>query len=163
MIFTPPTTPPAIVARAGDRAQGPAGVTLRRNVEDALDSRDLRGRGDAIFRTLAAALAEASAEGISTSPETLTRVIDILMMVPARLPLPDVVVESEHEVGLDWDEGARRVLSLTVRESPMIGYSAFLGSEPLYGRAPFFGELPETIRHLLGRLYPSTARRIALR
>ncbi len=157
MTFAAPVTPPAIVSRVSDRAQGSAGLALRQTVENALDTRDLRGRGDCIYGLLTAALHQASTEGVHTSLETLARALNILTALPSAIPLPQVVVESENEIGLDWDEGSQSVLSLTVRDNPMVGYSAFIGSEPLYGRTPFFGEIPATLRFLFGRIYPTNS------
>jgi hypothetical protein len=73
--------------------------------------------------------------------------------------LPQVVVESENEIGLDWDEGKHRVVSLTVRNTPMVGFAAYFGAEPLYGRTPFVGEVPETLSYLLARLFPKRTSR----
>lgn len=153
MTFAPPT-PQAVVFRLTDRAQGPEGIALRQSLERAVATQDLEDRGQNILQRVSAALHRASDEhGVQTSPEAMGRVLDLLAALPLSVPLPDVVVESESELGLDWDEGSRRVISLTVRDNPMVGYSAFIGAEPLYGRVPFFGEVPETIRFLLGRLY----------
>jgi len=153
MTFAAPA-PQAVVLRLTDRAQGPEGIALRQSLERAVATRDLEDRGQNILQRVSAALHRASDEdGVQTSPETMGRALDLLAALPLSVPLPDVVVESESELGLDWDEGSRRVISLTVRDNPMVGYSAFIGAEPLYGRVPFLGEVPETIRFLLGRLY----------
>ena len=80
----------------------------------------------------------------------------VMTTLPAEMPLPVVIVESEDEIGLDWDEGAERVVSLTIDDSDRIGFAAHFGREPLYGRAELGDGLPEAVRHLLARLYPST-------
>jgi hypothetical protein len=149
-----PTTPQAIFAQATDRAQGKHAKALRISVANALPA-ESRDRGAEIFRRVSSALHQASAEnGLFTSPEAVVRVFELMSELPARIPLPQVVVESDTEMGLDWDEGNQKVLSLTVRNTPLVGYSALLGAEPLYGRAPFAGEIPQTIWFLLRRLYP---------
>ena len=88
------------------------------------------------------------------SGRVLNRTADFLTTLPAELPLPVVVVESEDEIGLDWDEGAARIVSLTIDDSDRIGFAALFGREPLYGKAESSDGLPETVRYLLGRLYP---------
>ena len=93
--------------------------------------------------------------GTAVSGHVLNKTRDFLTTLPAELPLPVVVVESEDEVGLDWDEGAKRIVSLTIDDSDRIGFAALFGREPLYGKAEFRDGLPETVRYLLGRLYPS--------
>ena len=154
MILAVPQAPQAVCARATDRSQGEVAIALRELIEKAVAKTDFEDRGAEIYRRVSAALHSASArDGIFTSPEAVGRAFELLRVLPTTVPLPEVVVESETEIGLDWDEGKTRVVSLTVRDNPMIGFSAFLGAEPLYGRAPFAGEIPETIRFLLRRLY----------
>jgi hypothetical protein len=153
MILAVPVTQ-AVCARATDSSQGAVGMALRESIAKALFRTDFEDRGAEIFRRVSAALHRASAhDGIFTSPEAVSRAMDLLSLLPSTIPLPDIVVESDTEIGLDWDEGSRRVVSLTVRDNPMVGFSAFFGAEPLYGRTPFAGEVPETIRFLLHRLY----------
>jgi hypothetical protein len=123
-------------------------MALRESINSALATPDFEDRGAEIYRRVDAALKVAS-----TSPEALSRTLDLLNLLPPSVPLPDVVVESDSEIGLDWDEGVRRVVSLTVRDNPMVGFAAFFGAEPLYGRTPFAGAIPPTIRFLLRRLY----------
>ena len=150
-----PMTPPAIYSPVTDRSVGDAGVALRKSIESALAIRDPHDRGPEIYRRVSAALHKASdEEGTFTSPEAFGRTLEILTLLPRNIPLPQVVVESENEIGLDWDEGKHRVVSLTVRSTPMVGFAAFFGAEPLYGRMPFIGEVPETLSYLLARLFP---------
>ena len=101
----------------------------------------------------------ANRDGAAVSLNTFNRTIDFLTTLPAELPLPVVVVESEDEIGLDWDEGAESIVSLTIGNSDRIGFAALFGREALYGKAECVEGLPETIRYLLGRLYPSARRR----
>src|SRR5438874_1041586 len=137
-------TPLPLYSPAADRSLGPGGAELRRSLTSALTVDDSRARLAEIYRRISAALQKAGTEDTGlTSPEAVGRAIDLLCLLPPRMPLPDVVVESENEIGLDWDEGSRRVVSLTVRDTPAIGFAAILGAEPLDGRMPFVGEVPE--------------------
>lgn len=150
-----PTTTTALYSRASDRSRGDAGELLRNAIENAVrpPSPD---RGEETCIRLTQALEKArQREGIFTSADTFSRMLDLLALLPRDIPLPEIVVESENEIGLDWDEGPGRVLSLTVRDTPMLGFAALLGVEPLHGRLRFAEEFPETLRFLLGRLYPS--------
>ena len=154
MILAVPLAPQVVCARATDSSQGEVGIALRESIVKALAKTDFEDRGAEIYERVSAALHRASAQdGTFTSPEAVGRALDLLNLLPPTIPLPDVVVESDTEIGLDWDEGSRRVVSLTVRDNPMVGFSAFFGAEPLYGRTPFAGEVPETIWFLLRRLY----------
>ena len=154
MILGMPTTPQAVYSPATDRSLGDAGAVLRKSIASAMATRDFEDRGSEIYRRVSGALHKASGEeGTFTSPEAVGRALEILALLPQTVPLPQVVVESDNEIGLDWDEGPRRVVSLTVRDNPMVGFAAFFGAEPLYGRMPFVGEVPETLRFLLARLF----------
>ncbi len=93
------------------------------------------------------------AEGVMVAVEPFGRALDFLAALPVEVPLPDVVVESEGKIGLDWDLDPRRVLTVTVDASSTIGYSALLGYEPIYGRVPFAAAIPETVAFLLRRVH----------
>jgi hypothetical protein len=160
MILAVPVAPEAVCARATDSSQGEVGIALRESVARALARTDFEDRGAEIYSRLSAALHRASAQdGTFTSPEAVGRALDLLNLLPPTVPLPEVVVESDTEIGLDWDEGSRRVVSLTVRENPMIGFAALFGAEPVYGRTPFVGEVPRIVRFLLDRLYARRSNR----
>ena len=154
MILAVQPAPQVVCAHATDSSQSEVGIALRESIGKALAKTDFEDRGAEIFRRVSAALHRASAQDDTySSPEAVGRVLDLLNLLPRTVPLPEVVVESDTEIGLDWDEGSRRVVSLTVRDNPMVGFAAFFGAEPVYGRTPFVGEVPETIRFLLHRLY----------
>ena len=106
-------------------------------------------------RVRAAVTQAADREETAVSPNTVEKTMAFLASSCAELPLPAVVIESENEIGLDWDEGPEKVVSLTIDSSNRIGFAALFGREPLYGKAECVDGLPETIRYLLARLYPS--------
>lgn len=160
MILTVPAAPSAMYSRATDRARGEVGVALGASVARALPQREHDDRASDIYHRVSAALHKGSKDdGTFASPDAVGRTLEVLNSLPANVPLPEVVVESDSEIGLDWDLGNHRVISLTVRDNPMVGFAAFFGAEPLYGRMPFVGEVPTTLRFLLSRLFaPSSPR-----
>jgi len=93
-------------------------------------------------------------EGVLVKAESFGRLCDVLGAIPSDAPLPEIVIESEDEIGLDWQSGSRRVLSLTIDGSPFIGFAALIGHETHHGRAPFAGDLPKTLTDLLRRVHP---------
>lgn len=145
--------PPLLNRPADDRSLGITGDVLRSEVAEAMSPPD--DRGAEIYSRLERSLNRAREEdGTLVSPEAFGRTLELLSMLPRWIPLPDIVVESEREIGLDWDEGARRSLTFTVRDTPLVGFSALFGVEPMYGRVTVAGEIPEPLRFLLARLYP---------
>ena len=138
-----------------DRSLGDEGGILRQSLDDAVlpPSRD---RGDEIVERLIGALQDAAVtDGILINPSVFSRTLAFLDVLPRDVPLPRIVVESEREVGLDWDEGSDRVVSVTVGVAPSgVGFSALFGREPMFGRLEIAQGTPDTLRFLLARLYP---------
>jgi hypothetical protein len=136
-----------------DRALGPDGTELRNSIEAAI-APPRPPRTLELLEKIGAALRKGKeTEGVMVAVEPFGRMVELLTVLPADIPLPNLVVESESEIGLDWELNARRVLTVTVNPTPFIGYAALLGHEPVYGRVPFAGQIPETVAFLLRRVY----------
>jgi hypothetical protein len=158
MSFVVASCPGGIYSPSQDTALSPAGKELRDSIEIALNPRSETPEDDvtALLTRVGAALKKGSdSEGVLIDVEPFGRMFDLLRTLPRKIPLPDIVVESEHEIGLDWGRGPRQVLSLTIDETPFIGFAALIGHEPIHGRALFAGNLPEILAHLFSRLYSS--------
>ena len=133
-----------------DRSLGPEAKDLREWRDGATARASSDREGEIVARLLVAAAAERVSFG------SFNRTLEFMLALPSELPLPIVVVESEDEIGLDWDEDPQRVVSLTIDDSDRIGFSALFGREPIYGRVECIDDgLPETLREVLARLYPS--------
>lgn len=131
------------------------GVALRASMQQAIAPPPDDNRTDVILQRIAAALRKGQTdEGVLVSLAPYTRMFEFLTVLPRFVGVPEIVVESDHQIALDWDLGARRQLSLTINETTYVGYAALLGHEPIHGRAPFAGSVPETVAHLLQRLFP---------
>jgi hypothetical protein len=89
---------------------------------------------------------------------TLERAFSFASTVPLEMSNPDVVVEENGEIAFDWQDTKDLVLSVVVKNSGYIGYAALLGTEPVYGRVPFTGSLPETVAHLMARFYAARSK-----
>jgi hypothetical protein len=142
-----------------DRSLGDEGGLLRQSLDDVASTPTTRDRGDEIVKRVADALEHAREnDGTLVDADVFSRTLHFLDLLPREVPLPTVVVESEHEIGLDWDEGKRNIVSITLDETPMMGFSALFGREPLYGRLNLVEGLPDTLRFLLVRLFPKKRR-----
>ncbi len=140
-----------------DRAVSDAGTALRESLESAIDSPPSERLADMVNAIGAALRHGYETEAVLVDIDAYGRMIEFLSVLPSSVPLPGIVVESATQIGLDWDQGARRTLSVTVTETPYLGYAALLGHEPLYGRVPFAGQVPETVEHLLRRIFPTSS------
>ena len=138
-----------------DRSLGTDAKDLQESLYEAAAPAS-EDRGEEILSRLFEAFAQAAgSDGTTVSCSAFIKTWDFMMSLPTELPLPAVVVESEDEIGLDWDEDHQRVVSLTIDNSDQIGFSALFGREPHYGRVDCIDGLPETLRYVLARLYPS--------
>ena len=138
-----------------DRSLGTEAEDLREELKDAAAPPSVDRKSDISIRLFEAVVQAADRDGTSLSLSAFDKTFAFLVSLPAELPLPFVVVESENEIGLDWDESPERVVSLTIDNSDRIGFAALFGRDPLYGKAECIDGLPETVRYLLARLYPA--------
>ena len=139
-----------------DRSLGTEAEGLR-ELLDAAAAPASADRGNEIISRVFEALAQAAnRDGTTVSFSAFAKTLEFMRLLPSELPLPIVVVESEDEIGLDWDEDDQRVVSLTIDNTDVVGFSALFGREPLYGRVEYVDGLPETLHYVLARLYPTT-------
>jgi len=104
----------------------------------------LTSRSESLLSALAAS-GEASIGAISEAAR-------FLELLPVAVPDPEIIVEEDGEIGLDWREGDK-ALSLSLGRFGQIGYSALFGAESAYGRAPFTRrDIPSRIASLLSGL-----------
>lgn len=146
--------PGVLVASPFDGALSPEAQALRREFDQAFatSGRVSETRDQKSVARLLQSLEDAAAEGIYATPESLCHALAVLQSLPEYVPLPEVVVEADSELGLDWEFGRRHVLSISVGDGPMLRFAALVNSEPVHGRVPFAGVLPATISFFLNRL-----------
>jgi hypothetical protein len=150
--------PSGLYSPCQDNALSNAGAELRDSIQSALTlPHDERADATASLLTrISVALRKGvEFEGILVDVEPFGRLFDLLRVLPVRIPMPEIVVESGREIGLDWTEGSRRVLTLTVDHTPYVAFAALFGHEPIHGRVPFAGSIPPTLAYLFSRLYPT--------
>jgi len=133
------------VAYAPDNSVSLSGAALRKSLRlPAVRPTPIpRWRDDNVIQKLTTAVQH----GISR-PQTLCRALDVLTSLPPDVPWPEIVVESPDRIGLDWDVSATRVLTITIDDSPRVGYAAVLGQDAHYGRVELLdgaGCLPDAL------------------
>jgi hypothetical protein len=146
------TSPSWLYTATLDTSLSGTGAELRDAVRVALEH-PRPSRSEGLVETVVGALKKAQREGIRVRADVFARVLDLLSVLPDGIPLPEIVIETESEVGLDWDMGARRVLAVTVDETSFLGFAALFGAEPMHGRILFAGETPQTLLYVLSRIY----------
>lgn len=74
-------------------------------------------------------------------------------IIPMEFPNPEIVPEPGGDVGFEWYMGKGFSLILSVNGSRSITYVARIGKNETYGREELVESFPETILHILKRLY----------
>lgn len=116
------------------------GVRWRR-VTDAL--RDAVHRADAPDRDGHRAAAHAAS--------VLHAARFLQMIVPRDVPLPEVGVDPEAEVLLEWYAAPRWVVTLTIDPAGVVHYAGLFGEAAIHGREPLVDAIPELVEGMLER------------
>ncbi len=142
--------PPALYCPAFDRALGADAFSIGAALtEISARSTSLSDTYPQWDEAIVKAVEDARLEGRAALPEAMSAGSALLGALPLGTPAPEVVVESDGQIGFDWDLDRRRTLSLNVGRGGMLGYSALIGVESTYGRIQFDGSLDRRIADLL--------------
>ncbi|WP_155996464.1 hypothetical protein [Verrucomicrobium sp. 3C] len=75
-----------------------------------------------------------------------------LAALPLGSPMPTVGAEADGQITFEWHRSAHRTLSVSIVPEGRVHYSALLGARRVHGEEPFFGEIPDRIVEIIGRL-----------
>jgi len=75
-----------------------------------------------------------------------------LRTMPLGAPAPDVGIEPDGSLTLEWHKSAYRSLSVSVSPEGDLHYSALIGPNKAYGTEAFLGDIPQTILDLVRRI-----------
>lgn len=154
----PADAPPSYVyfMPTSNRALGDSANQLARFLEQACSRgasqgvNPIMGPADRVTAALLAADAEDLRDLPASSIDNAKAFMRVLSV--GGFALPDVVVEQGGSIGFDWTPSQKKVLSVYFDGRGMLGYAALIGHEPIHGKVPFVGAMPETIAHLLTRV-----------
>lgn len=99
-----------------------------------------------------AACLTANWDGFQAEPvaaETYRLATQFLHTLPLGTTVPAIGAEPDGQLTMEWYRSPRRTLSVSISPQGELHYAALLGSRRAYGTEPFFGELPESIMHLI--------------
>ena len=106
-----------------DHSLGGEGERLRELLQDAATPASEDRSSD-----IAALLKAVSHAGIRGGPavsiSVFSKALELLTSLPTEVPAPGVAVESEDEIGLEWDEDDEKTISLTINNSNRIEFVA---------------------------------------
>ncbi len=88
----------------------------------------------------------------SVNAETLEQVVAFLRALPENVPVPDLVPEPDGEVSVEWQNGPRRVFSVSLGPHERLSYAGLLGANRWHGVDLFFGTVPLEIIRGIARI-----------
>jgi hypothetical protein len=146
-----------------DRGVSEDAQTIRRLfgqvIEDRLQSVSLgKGYRD-FYSALLAVLAESAVpnwDGYGArplNPLALVHAIRLLRTLPVTSQPPELGVDPDGEVSLEWHVGPRQVFSVSVGSSGRLSYAGLFGRNENHGTEYFGDELPRPILDNLERLF----------
>ena len=140
-VAPPPASPTAGLTAPADFAPGfsPEANTISGMVRAAiaqwLESVDVRGPLLEALGALNDVCQEEGPLGRPVDPAAWSAARRFLMQMPSSWPMPDISVDADNEVALDWDFGWRRGMALSIGPTGRIHYAWTSGSDEAHGAA----------------------------
>jgi hypothetical protein len=148
--------PETAQGRTGCWESGDSGQTATAETQLDQAAREIRGER---YRSLHFALldlfAEARAEqhGQSVDVRAFAPAGDLLDALPHGLPVPEVAVDPDGEIAIDWIRPDRTMVSLSVGSTGDPSYAAILRDRTVHGVIGISEGFPSAVTELLRRLY----------
>lgn len=160
LALTPQTVPVGLSPL--DRTFSDDGARLRRLLWEATDfsnSISMYRPVENILCALRDALAEAEEENwdsygaSSGDPKAFAYALMLLLQLPRTIPSPpEVTIDSEGDIALEWDYGPRRIISIRVSGDGTINYAGLLGHTTFHGVEFSRDGVPETVAKAIERV-----------
>ena len=118
----------------------------------------LGGAGNDAFQSLCSVVDEARLpdwDGYGAVPvreEAFMYGCHFLRTMPLGTPAPEVGIEPDGDLTLEWHRSAYRTLSVSISPDGNLHYSALIGPNTVYGTEAFLGDIPQTILDLIRRI-----------
>ncbi len=86
-------------------------------------------------------------------PDSFNEAVRFVRALPTTIPDPDVSVDPDGEISIEWHLEPRRVFSVSIGMRNEITYAGLFGLNKTYGREYFGDEIPKEVFHNLDRLF----------
>jgi len=87
------------------------------------------------------------------SIDSCREAIRFVRSLPTMIPLPEIAVDPDGEVALEWYEGPRKVFTVSIGSRNEITYAGLFGFNKVNGTECFYDEIPKAILDNLDRLF----------
>ena len=144
-----------------DHGVGDVAQALRRILNDAFDwssTITVGARSQESRNALARARAEGRAEdgtgntvgGVSLG--TIAQADAFLQALPTEIPLPEVGVDPDGDILMEWYVSPRWVFTMTIDANGVVSYAGLYGNNKTHGREHFVDAVPAPVVDNLARL-----------
>lgn len=153
---------PRIYSLPSDQGVSPDASRLQDLVNDIFEFPNSISIGDSFRETLenlTNAFLEASTEdwdaqgALPVTYETLTYAVGFLNALPTTVPVPDISVHPDGEIGFEWFREPRKVFTVSVNHIGDMSFAGLYGRSKIHGVEHFTNEIPETVALGLRRLF----------
>ena len=76
-----------------------------------------------------------------------------LKMWPTNLPFPEVAVEPDGDIALEWIESRRRMLSISFSGTNRISFAGIFGANDMHGTEYFSDSIPKAVLDMARRVF----------
>lgn len=77
-----------------------------------------------------------------------------LRALPTSFPLPEIGVDPDGEILLEWDLAPRQVFSMSIDANGVVSYAGLYGKNKVHGKEHFLDVVPKAVVDALARLFP---------
>lgn len=88
----------------------------------------------------------------SAHPEALLYAWDFIRFLPTSTPLPELAIDVDGDVAIEWDYARRRILSVRVGRDGLLNYAGMEGYATFYGTEVFQESIPSSILAAIERV-----------
>ena len=107
----------------------------------------------AAYAALFSALCEATEDGDgSIDHAAATYALRFLFLLPIELPQPEIAVDADGDIALEWDYGPRRITSVRVAGDGTIHFASLLGHSTLHGSEVDYEGIPSGLLAAIERV-----------
>jgi len=133
---------------------GPESLVLQRLTASALEQLSFHSHPQAALNDLFTLQQEAAESGDTLVPATVEMCKRFLLAWPKAMPMPELALDTDGEIVLDWAGSARRLVSVSLRADGRLSYAAQLGARrTAHGTEAFDDSVPEPIVEAVRSLY----------
>jgi hypothetical protein len=111
-----------------------------------------------LLTALQSALSEADEPGWDgykakrADPYAFIYALGLLDMLPLITPLPEITVDTDGDIALEWNRGARRLFSVRVSRDGTIYYAGLVDYDTFHGSQQLREGIPRAISEGIGRV-----------